>query len=120
MIVVPGRPDVPVIINGAGVTIHCPNASGGGGLSFEASGNVVTGLTITGVPNSTIGLVFGDAFGISNGNTVTGVTGTGDVGIDFFGSDAPVATGNTLSNLETALSQDGPFTTALVQERVHD
>ena len=70
---------VPVIINGAGVTIQCPNASGGGGIAFEASGNVVTGLAITGVPGSTIGMVFGDAFGISNGNTVTGVT------VDGFG-----------------------------------
>ncbi|MGO8749062.1 MAG: hypothetical protein ACLQNE_24140 [Thermoguttaceae bacterium] len=70
---------VPVTINGAGVTINCPASGKGGGLSFEASGNVVSGLTVIGNPGAQTGLTFGDEFGASNGNTVTGVT------VDGFG-----------------------------------
>ena len=50
---------VPVTINGAGVTINCPASGKGGGLSFEASGNVVSGLTVIGNPGDRPGYFWG-------------------------------------------------------------
>ncbi len=120
-------------LNGQGLTVevHDNSVTGAGAsndiaqngiqVSFGAGGsvtnNVVSGIGYT--PDTYVGtgiLVYGAASGVHvDGNTVTGVTGPGDAGIYFFDSDAPEAHNNQLSGLETALAQDGSFTTAIDQ-----
>ena len=101
---------VPVTINGAGVTINCPNAKGGGGIDFQASGNVVMGLTIIGVPGSTIGLNFGGLFGFSNDNTVTGATVSGFGGAQMsFADNNNTIQGNMIGTNSAGTAKAGGY-----------
>jgi hypothetical protein len=90
-----GEITAPVILNGTGVTILCPdsgstsNGRPANGLNFTAAGNKVTGLTVVGLGASQNGLVFS-----GDGNTVTGVTayGFGSMQMSFSGN------GNQITN----------------------
>jgi hypothetical protein len=88
-------------------------------VSSDATGtvsnNIISGIGYTPATFVATSILVFNSDGVSvTGNMVTGVAGAGDAGIYFFDSDSPVATGNTLNDLDYALVQQGAFGTALV------